>query len=80
MTKTFCDCCLKETNSINHFSYLCHLENNMRINGYVDSDGNAVSGRTIDKVLCNKCYNDIVSKAVNRLKELQLTYSKKSAI
>ena len=64
MIKVICDKCGKDGAS-NKFSYLCHLEREQI--GYVDKDFNRVSGRTIEKDLCNKCYNDIVGLAVTAL-------------
>ena len=63
MVRVICDKCGKDAN--NKFSYLCHLESEHL--GYVDKDFNRVSGRTIEKDLCNKCYNDIVGLAVTAL-------------
>ena len=64
MIKVICDKCGKDGAS-NKFTYLCHLESEKI--GYVDKDFNRVSGRTIEKDLCNKCYNDIVGLAVTAL-------------
>ena len=64
MVRVICDKCDKDGAS-NKFTYLCHLESEHL--GYVDKDFNRVSGRTIEKDLCNKCYNDIVGLAVTAL-------------
>ena len=64
MVKVICDKC-GEDGASNKFSYLCHLESEQV--GYVDRDFNRVGGRTMEKDLCNKCYNDIVGLAVTAL-------------
>lgn len=46
----------------NKFVYSYHLE--IDSVGYVDKDFNRVSGRTVEKDLCNKCYNNIMGLAV----------------
>lgn len=74
MNLIFCDCCGKETKSVNHFTYLCHLEDKSHTNGYVDNEMNRVSGRHVSKDLCNKCYNDVVSASVNKFLELKEKY------
>jgi len=72
MQKNFCDVCEKEISGhINRFEYLCHLDNINRVDGYSDAEGNAISQRSVCTDLCNRCYNTIVSKAVQRLKELK---------
>ena len=68
-TKIFCDACGKEGAS-NKFRYLCHLSR-LGLSGYADNEGNAVSGREDSVDLCNKCYNAIVSCAVQKLQKLQ---------
>lgn len=71
-TKFFCDCCNKETkHRPNQFEYLIHLDDMTSVHGYVDSDWNRISGRTVVVDLCNKCYNDVVSVAVQKFKELR---------
>lgn len=70
-----CDCCGKE-GDCNKFSYLCHLENQDLSNAYVDNDGNSISGREVAVDLCNRCYNDIVSVAVEKLRGLKQKYER----
>ena len=65
MLKIYCDRCEKEGAS-NKFQYLCHLDTDKI--GYVDNDFNRVSGRYIEKDLCNKCYNEVVGASVAILK------------
>jgi hypothetical protein len=66
MVKYYCDCCLKEAKHLNSFEYLCHLEDIFtgKMTGYVDGDMTPISGRVVEKNFCHKCYNKIVSKAV----------------
>ena len=63
--KVVCDKCGSD-GARNKFSYLCHLERN-DFNGHADKDGNRISGRYIEKDLCNKCYNKVVGLAVTEL-------------
>lgn len=68
-TKQYCDHCGKE-GSINKFHYLCHLTDMAKgkfLNGYVDSDGNSVSGRTDCIDLCNKCYNELLLPVIKKI-------------
>lgn len=69
MIKVICDACGCEK-AKNKFEYLCHLDDNNPVTGYTDNNGNAVSGRSVSVDLCNKCYNDILSKAVAEIKWL----------
>lgn len=69
MKQTICDVCKK--NASNEFKYLFHLDNFVSINHYTDSEGNLISGRYITVDLCNKCYNEIVGCAVDKLKKKQ---------
>lgn len=41
------------------------------MNGYVDPEGDIVSGRLNVVGLCNKCYNKIVTKSVQELHNIQ---------
>lgn len=72
MRKYFCDACGIEIkqNSLNHFTYHCHIADRNMI-GYVDSEGNAVSGREESKEVCNKCYNTILSTAYAKYEEIR---------
>ena len=65
MIKYYCDCCLEE-GKLNSFTYRCHIDDMLahNVRSYVDNDMNPVSSRMIEKNFCNKCYNIIVSKAV----------------
>lgn len=72
MTKTYCNCCGKEITSRLTFNYLVHIDSELGLNGYSDSDGNRVSGREESKDVCIKCYNSIYHKAMdefNRIRE-----------
>jgi hypothetical protein len=75
MKKYYCDCCGKETGpSLNGFKIQHHMHPDNIHNlseAYNDREGNRVSGMEKVIELCNKCYNDIVSKAINRFIELK---------
>jgi len=74
MTYTVCDGCGEKLKRFkNVFEYLVHLDDivNGKTPGYADSAFNPVSGRFISKDLCNKCYNKVVIKAVQELKNIQ---------
>ncbi|MFW6247429.1 MAG: hypothetical protein ACOC22_04650 [bacterium] len=78
MIKHFCDCCGEEMSRGNDFVWLCHLTdiaNGHNCCGYVDINGNSVSGRTDGAELCNKCYNEVVVKSVKKYFELKEKYS-----
>lgn len=76
-TKIFCDACGKEGAS-NSFRYLCHLsELDLKMGGYVDNEGNPVSGREDAVDLCNKCYNVVLIPAMLKLRGLQEEMAKK---
>jgi len=68
MHKVVCDACGKE-GANNTFSYRCHLDEPTAC-GYVDGDGNPISGREVTVDLCNACYNRVVGKAVEVLKAM----------
>jgi len=74
MIKRYCDCCSKEIpqgRTGNAFSYLCHIDGILDGNaGYVDSDGNAISGRTVTKDLCPACYNRVMAEAVKMCRSI----------
>lgn len=73
MTKHYCDACGKElvgSDGRMGIEIPCHHFDNTTL-GYVDSDMNSVSGRTVGKDLCNKCSNQIYSKAVEELQRIQ---------
>lgn len=67
-TIVVCDVC-GNSPAYNKFEYKIHLDNMSC--GYVDSEGNQVSGRNVEVDLCNKCYNNIVAPAVEVLKYKQ---------
>ncbi len=70
MKKIFCDACGKEGAS-NRWGYRVHLDTGLRADGYMDSEGNTVSGRDVEVDMCNRCYNEIVGAAVKLLKKAQ---------
>jgi hypothetical protein len=72
MIKYFCDACGNEVDSLWSFGYRCHLSSSGRVDGYIDNDGNAVSGRDDSVELCPKCYNQAVSKAVDAVRKIQV--------
>jgi hypothetical protein len=77
MKKVFCDCCERDItgNGCYTFTYFCHLDKERRIKcGYIDLEGNAVSGRQESKDLCIKCYNTITFAAVLKFENLQEQY------
>lgn len=76
MIKYICDRCLKEVNrgggaDIHKVQFPCHIAERQKHDpddlgsggGYVDGEGNAVSGRMVDVHLCNKCYNEVMGAA-----------------
>lgn len=73
MIKFYCDACGEETDSLNDYEYLCHIDSvlDMSANVYVDKDMNAVSGRRVKVGLCNKCYNETVIESVKKLREIK---------
>lgn len=82
-TKYVCDCCGNEIKK--HplsFEYLMHLDPTERaVPGYCIVGENdewiPVSGRSIECDLCNRCYNDVVAAAVDRMFELKAKYESK---
>lgn len=73
MIKYFCDCCGKQEHRLNSLELKKHVEDlaQGRVNGYVDQEGNTVSGITNRYDLCNKCYNDVALVALNKFFELK---------
>ena len=76
MVKYFCDCCEKEIDSgrdLNIFEYLCHIDGILdhTANGYVDDDGNRISGRKNAKGLCISCYNRILIESVKKYRDMK---------
>ena len=81
MRKVFCDCCEKEITVMGTFtfSYYCHLDKEFRFKcGYGDKDHNSVSGRSIGKELCAKCYNEIVIVSVEKFESLRKEIEEKN--
>jgi|GEM_PF-2610313 len=73
MQLKFCDACGKLIkNSFNTFSYKVHLDFVLnRHVGYVDGNGEPVSGRCVTYELCNHCYNRVMIESVKKFKELR---------
>lgn len=73
MIKYFCDCCEKQTKQLFEIAYLTHVEStaNGYFGGYVDSEGNRISGRTECKNVCITCYNKIMTTAIQKFYELK---------
>jgi hypothetical protein len=73
MIKHFCDRCgveSKDNHSLNPVSILCHLaevDKRDKVNGYSDSDGNAISGRSVTFELCNRCYNKVMKPVADSI-------------
>lgn len=67
MIKHICDSC-GDDEAKNRVSIPCHLWSKSGEIGYVDSDGNRVSGRFDELDLCNGCLNRFYSAAVSTLK------------
>ena len=73
MRKTYCDACEKELKDSN-FNVLpvpCHLysmRNPGRMQGYIDGDGNEISGRKDNLDLCNACTNRAYIAALKAIK------------
>jgi len=71
MIKRYCDCCGKETKCIRDFSYYCHIDDLIDGKfGYIDQDGNMISGRSVHNEFCPACYNRIVMESVKKFREL----------
>ena len=66
MKKTFCDACRQEA-SCHVFDVPCHIAEPNR-SGYIDRDGNQVSGRIVSFDLCNACSNKVYEAALNEIK------------
>lgn len=67
MKKFFCDACGTEQKRVNEFQVPCHLYQFKGQAGYIDSEGNAISGRTNIIDLCNKCLNKAYTAAIAAL-------------
>jgi len=75
-TLRFCDCCgeLKKDNTMFiGFEWLCHLTDISQgiLSGFVDENGNTISGRSDAAELCIRCYNKIMVKSVKEYFELR---------
>lgn len=55
------------------FQIPCHLDPNdpAHTRGYVTPQGEAVSGRLVDKLLCHKCNNRVLTKAVEEIQTIR---------
>lgn len=62
--KYFCDACDREilSGSGSTWRYCRHIESPGKF-GYIDKEGNEVSGSTGQKILCARCYNRILGSA-----------------
>ena len=76
MKKLFCDCCNKEVDKLNEIEFKTHIkevcESGVNLSGgYVDNEGNPVSGRYEYIEVCNYCYNSIMSSMYSEFKSLK---------
>jgi hypothetical protein len=83
MRKIFCDACGEEIlkGRVHTLSYLCHLDKAYRgscgyVEGKVDkisgkTQFDSISGREVSYEICTRCYNRVMSKAVEALEKLQ---------
>ncbi len=71
-TKHYCDACGIEIDGrVFEFNYLCHIENDNFIRGYIDTQSHEpISGRVVRKELCLSCYNKIYFKAYEVYKSI----------
>lgn len=71
-TIRLCDCCGKKApkaRTLNTIQWLCHLTDmaqGKHSAGYVDNEGNAVSGRQDVAEVCIACYNKIMIESVKK--------------
>ena len=69
MKKFYCDACGKEAGHLQVIGFPAHLIGGMPgVGGYVDSDGEQVSGRKDDVELCSACSNKAYSAALIELR------------
>ncbi len=88
MTKTFCDCCERETKKIYKFEYLKHIEVENKLWGYAEIiEGieknicaEPISGIKASKDLCLQCYNKIFISAYNEFCEISKNKIKEKLI
>lgn len=74
MRTVTCDACGENVNGGTcSADFPIHLVEAARghVNGYVDGNGNAVSGRTVHFDFCNSCFNLSLGKAVDAVKSIQ---------
>lgn len=66
MRKLYCDKCAKEIEHCYQMHYHIHIENIFKntISGYVDNNGDPISGRQEYKELCLSCYNKCMHMAM----------------
>jgi hypothetical protein len=71
--KYYCDACGMEIEGrIFEFNYLCHIENENNLHGYIDTKSHEpISGRSCKKDLCLSCYNKIFYKAYEVYKNIK---------
>lgn len=67
MRKCYCDSCNIEIKQVNVFNYPCHITRDNKLAGYVDNEGNGVSGRMDSIDLCNKCQNVAYTAALDAI-------------
>lgn len=78
MIKYYCDCCGREMDSVEHtFSPLCHIKAELEGRGshvkMVDGKMFPFSGREIGHDICTPCYNEIMTAAYLKYKEIKTT-------
>lgn len=67
MKKYFCDSCKMEVKRLNILEVPCHVYSMKGMVGYVDNDGNQISGKRDQIELCNKCWNTAHYAAVKSI-------------
>lgn len=72
MIKYYCDCCKEEKDRLVKFEFGSHLTGLDSVSGYSDDEGNRVSGRNECLQLCNRCYNQIVSKSIEEFVKIKV--------
>ncbi len=70
MTKIFCDCCDKEGDCWK-VQVPCHIAEEISKNkGYIDHEGNQLSGRNVGFDLCLKCWNNFFKAGYDAIKKV----------
>ena len=69
MIKYYCDACGEEHKQLHTFKIPIHLLSETGEPGYIDADGNSISGRMDSIDLCNRCLNCVYSKAVDEINQ-----------